>query len=87
LGATQGTVLRLMLKRGLTPVGIGMAIGFGAALIIGRLIARALYGISGADPLSIGGAALMLFAVAFVACYLPAVAASRVDPLTALRQE
>jgi hypothetical protein len=54
--------------------------------VIGRLLAGALYGISGTDPLSIGGAALMLLAVAFIACYVPASAASRVD-LTPLRQE
>jgi len=87
LGAGRGAVLRLILKRGLTLVGIGMGIGFGAALIAGQLLARALYGISGTDPLSVGGAGLLLLAVAFIACYLPALAASRVDPLTALRQE
>jgi len=87
LGASQGAVLRLILKRGLTLVGIGMALGFAAALFAGRLLERGLYGISGTDPLSVGGAALLLLTVAFLACYVPGLAASRVDPLTALRQE
>ena len=87
LGAGRATVLRLILGRGLTLVGIGMAIGGGAALIAGRLLSRALYGISGTDPLSLAGAAALLLAVAFIACYLPALGASRVDPLTALRQQ
>jgi len=87
LGASQGTVLRLILQRGLTLVGIGMMLGFTAALFAGRLLERALYGISGTDPLSVGGASLLLLTVAFLACYVPGLAASRVDPLTALRQE
>jgi ABC-type antimicrobial peptide transport system permease subunit len=87
LGASRSSVLRLILRRGLTLVGIGMAIGFAAALFAGRLLARALYGVSGTDPLSVSGAALLLLAMAFVACYVPGFAASRVDPLTALRRE
>jgi predicted permease len=87
LGASQGTVLRLILKRGLTMVGIGMALGFAAALFAGRLLERALYGISATDSLSVAGAGLLLLTVAFLACYMPGLAASRVDPLTALRQE
>jgi len=87
LGASRGTVLRLMLKRGLTVVGIGMAVGLVVALVAGRILSRALYGISATDPFSVGGAALLLLAVAFIACYVPALAASRLDPLKALRQE
>jgi len=87
LGASRSTVLQLILKRGLTLVGAGMGIGFAIALFAGRLLAGALYGVSAADPLSIAGAALLLLAVAYVACYLPALAASRVDPLAALRRE
>lgn len=87
LGAGQGRVLQLILKRGLMLVGIGMSVGVGAALLSGQLLSRMLYGISGNDPLSMGAAALLLLGVAFLACLAPALAASRVDPLTALRQE
>jgi macrolide transport system ATP-binding/permease protein len=87
LGASRGAVVRLILKRGLTLVGAGMTIGFGAALAAGQLLARALYGVSGNDPLSAGAAAALLMSVAFIACYLPALRASHVDPLTALREE
>jgi predicted permease len=87
LGAGRGAVLQLVLKRGLTLVGAGMTMGIGAALLAGRVLSRALYGVSATDPLSMGAAALLLLAVAFLACLPPALAASRVDPLTALRRE
>jgi ABC-type antimicrobial peptide transport system permease subunit len=57
-----------------------------AALIAGRLLSRMLYGVSASDPISVAGAALMLLAIALLACYLPARWASRVDPLVALRE-
>ena len=63
-----------------------MLIGFAAALAVGRLLSRMLYGVSASDPVSVAGAALMLSAVALLACYLPARWASRVDPLVALRE-
>jgi predicted permease len=87
LGASQGGVLRMILKRGLMLVGIGMALGFASALLAGRLLQRALYGVGVTDPLSLGGAVLLLLAVAFLACSVPGLAASRTDPLTALREE
>ena len=86
LGAARVSVLRLMLKQGMSLVLTGVLIGFGAALIVGRLLGRMLYGVSASDPVSVGGAAAVLLAVALVACYLPARWASRVDPLVALRE-
>jgi predicted permease len=87
LGATQGSVLGLILRQGMSLVLTGVLIGFAAALLIGRLLSRMLYGVSASDPISVAGAALMLLAVALLACYLPARGASRVDPLVALREE
>jgi predicted permease len=86
LGADPITVLRLVLREGMSLVLAGLAIGFAVSLAIGRVLSRMLYGISGSDPLSIAAASGILIAVALVACYLPARWAARVDPLTALRE-
>ena len=86
LGAAQTSVLRLVLKQGLTLVSAGVLVGFAAALLVGRLLNRMLYGISASDPISVGAAAFILLGVALVACYLPARSASRVDPIVALRE-
>jgi predicted permease len=86
LGAAQASVLRLILKQGMSLVLMGVLIGFAAALLAGRLLGRMLYGIRASDPTSVAGAALVLIAVALLACYLPARWASRVDPLVALRE-
>ena len=86
LGATRKSVLWLILKQGMSLVVAGVMIGLVAALVVGRLLARMLYGISASDPISVAGAACVLLAVALVACYLPARSASRRDPLVALRE-
>jgi putative ABC transport system permease protein len=86
LGAAQASVLRMILKQGMSLVLTGVVIGFVAALLVGRLLNRMLYGVSASDPLSVAGAATVLLAVALLACYLPARWASRVDPLVALRE-
>jgi ABC-type antimicrobial peptide transport system permease subunit len=86
LGAAQGSVLRLILKQGMSLVLTGVAIGFAASLFVERLLARMLFGVTATDPLSIAAAALVLTSVALLACYLPARWASRVDPLVALRE-
>jgi len=86
LGAAQASVLRLILKQGMSLVVTGVLIGFAAALPVGRLLSKMLYGVSASDPVSVAGAAVVLLAVALLACYLPARWASRVDPLVALRE-
>jgi predicted permease len=86
LGAAQGSVLRLILKQGMSLVATGVLIGFAGALLIGRLLSGMLYGVSASDPISVAGAAFVLLTVALLACYLPARWASRVDPLVALRE-
>jgi predicted permease len=85
LGAGRRDVFRLIVREGMSLVSAGVLIGFVAALVTASLLSRFLYGISGSDPLSIAGAVIILTVVAFVACYLPARVASRVDPLVALR--
>lgn len=86
LGAGQGNVSLLVLRQGMTVVGGGVVVGMVLTLLLGRVLSRFLYGVSGSDPLSLAGASLALLAAAFVACYLPARSASRVDPLVALRE-
>lgn len=86
LGAGQDTVLLFVLRQGMSLVLTGIAIGVALALLAGRGLSRFLYGVSGADPISIVGASIVLLAVAFLACYLPARNASCVDPLVALRE-
>ena len=86
LGATRGSVLRLVLGEGMSLVLAGLTAGLTAAWFVGRLLSRMLFGLGGTDPASITGAALTLCAVALIACYLPARRATRVDPLEALRE-
>lgn len=86
LGAASNNVLSLILKQGMSLVLVGVVIGLFAAVVVGRLISRMLYGVSAGDPISIAGAAGVLLLVALLACYLPARRASRVDPLVALRE-
>jgi predicted permease len=85
LGASQGNVWLLVLRQGMTLVLVGLTAGMALALLVGQALSRFLYGVSSTDPLSLGGASLVLLFVALVACYLPARSASRVDPLAALR--
>jgi len=85
LGAAGGDVLRLVLRQGLTLVGVGVAIGLAGAAAVSRALASLLYG-SPTDLASFGGAAVALVVVATVATWLPALRASRVDPLVALRE-
>ncbi len=86
LGATRSSVLGLVLRQGMSLVGTGMLIGAAGALAAGRLLGGMLYGVSAADPFSMGSAAVVLSAVALVACYVPAFWAARIDPLIALRE-
>ena len=87
LGAQPRNVVGLVVRQGMRPALIGLGVGLAVALMVSRVIAKMLYGVGPHDPLSLGAVAGLLIAVAFVASYLPARRASRVDPLTALRAE
>jgi putative ABC transport system permease protein len=87
MGAQRRDVLRLILAQGSRLIVSGVALGIAAGLLITRLMAGLLYGISATDPLTFAGVALLLMAVALLACYVPARRAMRVDPLIALRYE
>lgn len=87
LGATTGEVLRLVLVDGLKPVGAGLAIGLVAALGLSRALDRLVYGVSTTDAATFVTLPLLLGLVALVACWLPAVRATRVNPIIALRAD
>jgi len=87
LGASTRQISRLLLGETLRLVGIGVAIGLGAALAATRWVKSLLFSLPPHDPLTIGLAVLALMAVAAIAVYLPARRASRVDPMLALRLE
>ncbi len=89
LGARQGDVVWWVLGQGARMAFAGVAIGLAAAFALTRVMARSslLFGVRATDPLTFSAVALLLVAVALAACYVPALRASRVDPLTALRTE
>jgi predicted permease len=87
LGAHPRAVLRMVLGRGLRLAGIGVALGLVGALLLTRVMAGVLYGVTATDPLTFAAVALALLAVAAVASWLPALRATRVDPLVAMRGE
>jgi putative ABC transport system permease protein len=87
LGARGPDVLRLVMSQGLTITVVGLLAGLGGALALRRLVAGMLYGVEPSDPLTLSGVALVLLAVALLACYAPARRAASVDPAVALRCE
>ncbi len=87
IGAQRRDVLNLVLGSGLKLVLLGVALGLAGAFVLTRLLQSFLFGITATDPLAFAGNAALLLAVAALACLLPALRATRVDPLTALRTE
>ncbi len=86
LGATRAQVVHLILGGALAQAGLGLAVGIPAALAAGRLLADQLFGVKTYDPVILGLAALLLGACAAIAGIIPAVRASSVDPVRALRE-
>jgi len=87
LGAARKNIIRLVVNHGMKMALGGVGIGLAAALGLTRLMSEMLYGVSATDPATFAVIALLLLAVALLACYIPARRATRVDPLVALRHE
>jgi putative ABC transport system permease protein len=76
-----------VIGQGMLLAGIGLGVGLIAAFAVTRIMASLLFGVSATDPLTYLGLAALLGAIAFLACYIPARRATKVDPVTALRAE
>jgi len=87
LGADTSRVVSSIIRQALTLAVIGMAIGLVAAIALSRIMTSLLYDISATDPITYVIVSLMLVGVAVVASLVPALRATRVDPVTALRYE
>ena len=87
LGADRGRVVRLVLREALLLLAAGLAIGTALALWAGRAAAALLFGLKPYDPASLAAAVLLLAGVALLASYWPALRASRLEPMSALREE
>jgi ABC-type antimicrobial peptide transport system permease subunit len=87
VGATSDRVLRMVMGSSLRTVALGAVCGLGAALAVSRVLTSMLYGIGAGDPITYAAVVAFFGLVALVASALPALRASRIDPMSALRSE
>ncbi|HVN80612.1 MAG TPA: ABC transporter permease [Terriglobia bacterium] len=87
LGADPGNIINLMVRHGLVLATVGLVIGLGSAFGLTRLLSGMLFGVRPYDLTTFVGVSLLLMAVAFLACYIPARRATKIDPMVALRYE
>jgi putative ABC transport system permease protein len=87
LGASRANILTLVLRQGMTLLGVGVVIGMVGAVAASHAIAAMLFGVSQIDPVTYAGVIALLIGVAAVACFVPARRAASVNPVEALREE
>lgn len=87
LGARPFDVLKLVVRQGMMLALIGIVVGLAGALALTRVISSLLFGVTERDPITFGVVTALLLVVAFIACFVPARRATKVDPLVALRYE
>ena len=87
IGSSSERVARLVANEGMFLAFIGLFLGLGAALAVAGVLESMLYEVRPHDPVSFAVAAVLISAVAFLACWLPARRATSVDPATVLRAE
>jgi putative ABC transport system permease protein len=87
LGAASGQVLRLILRQGITQIALGLVLGLGLAVLVSRALKIVLFQVSTGDPFTFVAVPLVLAATGVVASLVPALRATRVDPIIALRSE
>lgn len=87
LGAQQGEILRMVLRKGFVLLAGGILIGLFASYGLTRFLASQIWGVSATDPWAFGAVVALVVGVGLGACYLPARRATQVDPLVALRYE
>jgi putative ABC transport system permease protein len=85
LGADRRSLLSLVLRHGMRTAAAGAIAGLAGSLVLARSLQSMLFGVTARDPAVLAGAAAVLFAVALLACYIPARRAARIDPIVALR--
>ena len=86
LGAKGSNIFKFVIRQGLKLVAIGLVVGIAASLVLVRFIENILFGVSGSDPVSILPTVVVLGAAALAACLMPAIRATRISPITALRE-
>jgi putative ABC transport system permease protein len=87
LGASQWDLVRMVLRSGILPVVAGIVVGLAGAMWLSRFIQSMLFQVSPIDPFSLATVAALFLSVGVLACFVPAWRASRIDPMSALRQE
>jgi putative ABC transport system permease protein len=87
LGAGTNAMLKLVVRQGMLLSGIGVVIGLAASFELNRMLAGLLFGVKTTDPITYASVAVVLVSVAFLATYIPARRATKIDPIVALRYE